>query len=421
MAKGIILITKHFPFNQGETPAESYLENEIITLAEKTEKVFVIAAEALKTAKVTCSLPKNVEYAALQSCKGTSLKLKCLLKAVFGSFLKKAPEIYNEIQLRKPDVKQKLFLYYFAKRAEQKLGCIEDLINNKKLNLNDYDILYSYWFFDNVYTALMLKDKYSLIDYKAVSRAHGYDLYDYRNKLEYIPLRRYVLENIDSVYTCSDNGKDYLRKKYPDYKDKIKTSFLGSRDYGIQPYKREKSKLHIVSCSRVIPLKRVSRIVEGLAELENEEINLEWTHFGDGELFEEIKVLAEKNLKKTVFHLPGSTSNKDVMTKYSKMNIDVFVNVSENEGLPISIMEATSFGIPIIATDVGGTSEIVKDGINGFLLEKDFTNKDLKEKLIMLANISDEDYTSLRENSRKIYEEKFECVKNVEKFLTEIG
>ena len=39
--------------------------------------------------------------------------------------------------------------------------------------------------------------------------------------------------------------------------------------------------------------------------------------------------------------------------------IDIFINVSSSEGLPVAIMEAISFDIPIIATNVGGTSEIV--------------------------------------------------------------
>lgn len=46
---------------------------------------------------------------------------------------------------------------------------------------------------------------------------------------------------------------------------------------------------------------------------------------------------------------------------YSEHPVDVFINLSTNEGVPVSIMEAISFDIPIVATDVGGTSEIVTD------------------------------------------------------------
>jgi len=47
------------------------------------------------------------------------------------------------------------------------------------------------------------------------------------------------------------------------------------------------------------------------------------------------------------------------------------MNLSETEGIPVSIMEAQSAGVPILATNLGGTSEIVNNE-NGFLVEKDF-------------------------------------------------
>ena len=45
----------------------------------------------------------------------------------------------------------------------------------------------------------------------------------------------------------------------------------------------------------------------------------------------------------------------------------MFVNVSESEGIPVSIMEALAAGVPVLATDVGGTSELVGEN-NGILL-----------------------------------------------------
>lgn len=48
---------------------------------------------------------------------------------------------------------------------------------------------------------------------------------------------------------------------------------------------------------------------------------------------------------------------------------DIFVNPSHAEGLPTSVLEAGSVGVPIIATDVGGTKEIIIDNINGFLIQ----------------------------------------------------
>lgn len=421
MSKGIILITKHFPFNNGETPAESYLENEINTLSANTDKVLILATEAISKASVTCSLPDNVSYIALQKKSSKSIKMNCTVKALSMLVSKKQLEITEEIKEKSLDIKNRLFLCYFAKRAMQKLERVDFLVKKGELDFSDYDIIYSFWFFDSAYMTLLAKEKYNLDNYKIVSRAHRYDLYEYSNKLGYIPLRAHLLKNLDGVFPCSENGTQYLSKIYPEYKSKIKTSFLGTVDYGVQPYKRDFGLLHIASCSRLIEVKRVKRIAECLAKLDNSKISVEWTHFGGGELFDELKDYTDKNLQNITVHLLGNTQNKEVMKKYSSMNVDVFVNVSENEGLPISIMEAASFGIPVIATDVGGTGEIVKDGENGFLLDKDFSDNELIEKLISIAEMSDDDYLSMRRSSRKIYEQNFECVHNVKKFLSQIG
>lgn len=418
MRKGIILVTKHFPFNKGETPAESYLENEIKILAQGTERVFVVAVEAKQGSQVTCSLPSNVEYAALQSSDSKLIKLACCAKAATVFFWGKSQEIKAEEKNKRLSFKQKMFLYYYAKRAEQKLKKIEKLIEKNILKLSDYDTLYSFWLFDNAHTIVKLKEKYKLDNYSVVSRTHRYDLYEDRNSLNYIPLREYFFENADKVFACSKDGRKYLADKYPKYKDKISVSFLGSIDYSEQKYTRKNDTLRLASCSRLTSVKRVDRIVDALSIFEKKGYNIEWTHFGGGALFDELKTKAESKLKKARFNLRGNMPNVEVMKEYTKLSTDVFVNVSDSEGLPISIMEATSFGIPVIATDVGGTSEIVSEGKNGFLLHKDFTDEELCDLLEKIVKMSDEEYMTLRQSSRKMYLDNFECSRNVEKFLS---
>jgi len=52
--------------------------------------------------------------------------------------------------------------------------------------------------------------------------------------------------------------------------------------------------------------------------------------------------------------------HNDVLNYYASNPVDVFINTSSSEGLPVSIMEAMSFGIPVIATNVGGTGHCYK-------------------------------------------------------------
>ena len=61
------------------------------------------------------------------------------------------------------------------------------------------------------------------------------------------------------------------------------------------------------------------------------------------------------------YELRGQIFNQELMKYYMNNSVDLFINVSESEGLPVSIMEAISFDVPVVATNVGATSEIVTE------------------------------------------------------------
>jgi glycosyltransferase involved in cell wall biosynthesis len=81
---------------------------------------------------------------------------------------------------------------------------------------------------------------------------------------------------------------------------------------------------------------------------------------GGGDLLNEIKTKAPKNLK-----VLGWQVAKEVLPI-----ADIFLSTSENEGIPIAMIEAQLAGIPIVATDVGSVSEVVINHKTGFLCDK---------------------------------------------------
>ena len=74
----------------------------------------------------------------------------------------------------------------------------------------------------------------------------------------------------------------------------------------------------------------------------------------------------------------GMVPNHQILEYYKTNPVDMFINVSSIEGIPVSIMEAQSCGIPVIATTVGGTPEIVSSG-NGVLLNSDPKPNEISE------------------------------------------
>ena len=84
--------------------------------------------------------------------------------------------------------------------------------------------------------------------------------------------------------------------------------------------------------------------------------------------------------------------------------IDILLLPSISEGLPMSIIEAQSLGIPVIATAVGGIPEIIKDGENGIIVERD--PKSISFAIERLCN-DVEGYKNMVESSKKAYYERF--------------
>lgn len=103
---------------------------------------------------------------------------------------------------------------------------------------------------------------------------------------------------------------------------------------------------------------------------------------GDGPQKEALeKFINEYDLSSRVT-LCGELKRDDVFARLCTS--DVFVLLSEWEGFPLSILEAMSVGLPVIVSDVGGISEGVQDGVNGFLL-KERTVGDLTDYLTILV------------------------------------
>lgn len=318
-------------------------------------------------------------------------------------------EIKKLIHGKKINLRRLIRLLIYLSRSHYEARLVGNKLSNIDLKMSD-NVVYIYRFEYHPYVPILLKKE--LGKCKMVARAHRYDLYEERNSDGYIPLREVLLRELDKVCLISSNGKKYLESRFPEYSNKLTVCRLGTSDYGIGVCLKRK-KFHIVSCSNVVPVKRVERIIDTLAELDEE---IEWTHFGAGDNFNSIKKYASKLPSNIKYQFKGQVGNQELMKEYQKGRYNLFVNLSESEGVPVSIMEAMSFGIPCIATDVGGTREIVINSINGFLVPADFSNTVVSNLIKTIMYMSDTKYEELCSNARKTWNEKYNANKNYTMF-----
>ena len=102
------------------------------------------------------------------------------------------------------------------------------------------------------------------------------------------------------------------------------------------------------------------------------------------------------------------------MLFYRNNPVDLFANVSESEGTPVSIMEAISCGMPVLATAVGGNPEIVSEQ-NGKLLSPNPTPDEIAASIFSILDNPDL-AAEKRTGSRRVWHEKYNADSNFQAF-----
>ncbi|KQB91651.1 glycosyl transferase family 1 [Geobacillus sp. PA-3] len=397
----LILLTNYYPFHKGE----EYLESEIEYLSAKFKQIFIISTMVSNEMKQTRSVPENVTVLPVgikHSFMGKTRMVFRQFKTIYKDTVKRKMIIEDS----KGNILYKFYCYYFESRAMDVYNRVVKMLNEFDFDQYDSITLYSYWLYITARVAVELKNNY----FKArnpytISRAHRYDLYEYAAPLKYLPERDYLLKSLDAIYPCSQDGVDFLNETYPAYRDKISVRRLGTISTNTIS-NTTNDKLYIVSCSVMRKVKRLDLLIQALAELEKKKIPFLWTHIGGGPEFDNIKKLARKKLNMEHVHFTGYLKNQDVLNWYKHNPATVFVNLSSSEGVPVAIMEAMSMGIPVIATDVGGTREIVENGLNGYLLKKDCTVTEIVDCFINFYKANANDYSEMCNNALKIWNER---------------
>lgn len=362
--KKLVIFTSSFPFDNSEV---SFLLPEVNVLAAFFSDIYLVP---YKNDALDCqiSLPSNVQI--WQSL----IKGKYKQKRKLGDYLFVLKLFFIELKKSKEKRLIKNFRYHISELFVylQKAKNLEERFRIENVDVKNY-LFYSYWFDEWTSTLAMFKSR-SSNPINMVSRAHGFDIYDERDLKGYIFPRQMQLDAVSKVFSISQDGAGYLKRKFPRSADKIDFSRLGIvKIFADSNEKLISGDLVIVSCSSIIGVKRIHKIVELLNHTTRQ---IKWIHFGDGNNKEEILKMAESLPKNVKADFKGNVENSLVTKFYSENFVDWFINVSEYEGIPVSIMEAISYGIPVIATNVGGTKEIVNN-VTGFLIDKEFNPKEI--------------------------------------------
>ena len=381
------MITNHYPMGN----AEAFAEAEIPFLAQSFE-LTVITLDS--NAPQTRELPEGVRLIVRKEPSKLLLAVKSLM-CLFSSEVKQELKSGGKrFQAAWGHAKALTFSRFF----KRKVGCpTEDFI------------AYTYWIGYETAGLCLLKNNCKSM--RVISRFHRGDFYK-TDENPYLYYRRSAAMQLDKAFFISEEGQKYFFNNYNCEPKNSVVSKLGSLP---QKYKKPiiDNTLYIVSCSNMLAIKKIDKIIDALSMLD---IKINWKHFGDGLLRSDLEKKAAEKLSDRAnisYEFMGYLQHNELMEYYKNNRVDLLVNASDMEGIPVSFMEAISFGIPVIAPEVGGIPEII-DNECGHLLAPNFDAEDIANAV---RSFCQTDRVEMSEKAYKKWDENFNAENNYKAFI----
>lgn len=403
--------TLFYPYTHNKVLYDAYLLSEVTELAANFDKVVVISASTGHDGKV--EVPTNVEVHNLTLDIDFADKLASVQLLFRGFYINELLNI-GLIYKRNLNVALAKAITIYAAKAVKARRFINKLLH--KLNCSQYDIyMYCYWNFEVALAASLLGKKHPI---KLIVRNHSLDLYFDRMPENYQPFRRFVFLNSSLFVFISGQGEKYFFDKHAipaQLHNRAIVNRIGSPNTQLN-YTPAFNRIVLLSNAWIQPLKRIDLLVEALALIDD--IEIEWIHVGDDygtgrfpalKQFTADKLDNKPNIK---YNFLGRVTQAQLFDIYVQHKINLFINLSTTEGTPVSMMEAISFGVPVIGTSVGGVPEIVEDRVNGMLLPAELNSNDVAAKIKEWYYLPESEKAAMAANARAVWLEKFDGEKN---------
>lgn len=228
-----------------------------------------------------------------------------------------------------------------------------------------------------------------------INKSHGYITYDthFKNRLvlEGYPNKRITVAqntiNIEKIISHTNNFK---------------------KDYKI---------INFLFVGALTPLKQIDNAIEVFNKINKKGLKFSFTIVGEGtEKNNLIKMINNYNLTDRI-HIEGEKYGYDLKNIFEKSNVFVMPGVG---GLAVN--EAMSYSLPIISTPGDGTIyDLIENGINGFLIDKEYKLKDLEEKIVFFILSNNTIIKEMEKESLRIIQDKALLANQVNQFIRAIN
>lgn len=245
-----------------------------------------------------------------------------------------------------------------------------------------------------------------LFDKKIIIHMHGAEFKEFYESSSKKIKRKIIklLKESDCVLVLGDNWNDYVKGLNKEINTKIFRNSVKSRNESVI---REENNVNILFLAVLIERKGIFDLIEAAKIIVNNKdlckYNIKFTIAGTGSEEKSCKQKVIEYGLNNIFDFKGWVKGKE---KYDLLKeSQIFVLPSYNEGLPVAILEAMSYGLPIISTNVGSIEDAVHDGINGFIISPGDVN--LLAQRISECILEEDLWNIFSKNSRRFIDETY--------------
>lgn len=269
------------------------------------------------------------------------------------------------------------------------------------------DIIHCHCFWPTILAGIFLKKEI------IVSTLHNNPLEDYFYEYGFLvsKIMTKISLKFQKSFYMNFAISNYIKKIYIDLgvkEDNLKVIYNGVKKIEQIERKKKSKTINLITVSVLNKIKNILFLLEVCKELNNRNIQFLFKIVGDGEDREKIeKKIQEYKLEEKIL-LIGKSSRENV---YREMqNADIFLFASKSEGFGLVIIEAIYNGLKVLVPNIPVMSEIVREGIDGYIL--DFQVTDYVEKIIELNSSKINSFNSERIDKRFL-------VENMSEYYTE--
>ena len=197
-------------------------------------------------------------------------------------------------------------------------------------------------------------------------------------------IRNWSIKNSNLIITPSEHLKTFVQNI--GFENDIYVINNGVEIKQIEKVTLENKIIKLVVVSRLVNQKNIDMVIKAVKRIEDKNILLNIV--GDGPEVNNLKNLVkEKSLNKRVSFI-GKIKNSELHNYLE--DADIFIQASNYEGLPHSILEAINYEIPILSTEVGGCSAILNKGERGYIIPMPVSEVEISEEIRKIINNKDE-------------------------------